>query len=682
MSKRITNERVKKWGIRIGITGVPLGVLLIWFLVSLGSIDIIDYSGDIICIGTELDPCIAYINFTVKENIFIYPSDNWDSTLFYTDIQPKSVKMYRSWGEGWREIKLNETCKGTWCGGGRTGAKYSFAFRKNKDYQIKYEVIKERPSDNIKWGFAKIDPIFLGINKENLIKEYNKDNQQIFIRNKLNKEEIMSIILISTQIQRVIMGENRVVAEIKIENKLGEFPINELIQSLEIYDLNNNGELINKSWHIEYREKIKIKEDKYKVQCNFIKIENNSNMEKCIKVKDGFKYNYKYIKKENLSYLPLGNTTLLLVTDVKANEHMEWIIKIVDIRIPEWAQWVESFNINLSSYYTLNESSGDAIDSVNNINGTLTGGVIQGVGGIISTSYDFDGINGWLNFSNVHNLGGSNFSISAWVNVSQGTYAGFWGKEIGTTSWDGWGLQVLANNKLRWCLDGCSGVNAQITTQILNAGWNHVVVTVQEPDIAVKIYINGTEADYDTTFSGWGVLTLNSHKFQIGSALRGDNDFSDGYIDEVAIWNRTITTSEISDLWNDGNGITYVAEFAADINLSVGLPNNIIRFNNCSPDWEESDSRPQGQTAVIAAINATNNGTSTGTFSINLTGTTNTGWIIFASNDSLVNNLTLSTTSQTIWTDVSVGETKRIWLTANCSFISVNPGVSIDMQVT
>ena len=91
MSKRIKPNRVKKYGIGIGAVGVPLAVLLIWYLVSLGSITINSSSGDVMCVGTELDKCIAYINFTANEDIFIYPGD-WSQTAFYTDPQPKSVK--------------------------------------------------------------------------------------------------------------------------------------------------------------------------------------------------------------------------------------------------------------------------------------------------------------------------------------------------------------------------------------------------------------------------------------------------------------------------------------------------------------------------------------------------------------------------------------------------------------
>ena len=173
MSKRIYSERVKKYGIATGI-GVPTAVLMIWFIASLGSFNITGYSGDTICAGTELDPCYAYINLTANEDVFIYPSDDWGSMIFGTDVPVKSIQMYRSWGTSWREIKLNQSCTGTWCGlsNSKDTRVFSFAFRAGRDYQKRYKILKENPSDKIKWGFTdEVDPTFYGIEE---YKNYNK----------------------------------------------------------------------------------------------------------------------------------------------------------------------------------------------------------------------------------------------------------------------------------------------------------------------------------------------------------------------------------------------------------------------------------------------------------------------------------------------------------------------------
>jgi len=165
---RIYWESLKKWGKRIGI---PIGIsgfaLLFYYLIFIEAIVVTGYSGDMTCAGTINDPCLAFINFTAKEDIFLYPVeyDPWGrNTPFETNKELYSWKMYRSWGKGWREIKLNQTCKGNWCGApNNQGVKYSFVFRKDRDYQIKIKALKKNSQEDIKWGFGPVDPIWFGI---------------------------------------------------------------------------------------------------------------------------------------------------------------------------------------------------------------------------------------------------------------------------------------------------------------------------------------------------------------------------------------------------------------------------------------------------------------------------------------------------------------------------------------
>lgn len=156
MAKRIYSERVKKYGIATGVIGIPLSILAIFFLASLGALDITGYSYDEICTGSEIAPCNVYINISVNEDIFIYPSNNWSNTPFKTNPHPENVKMYRSWGKSWREIKLNQSCTGTWCGlsNSKDVRKFSFAFREGRNYQLKFEIIKSDPKEDISWSFG------------------------------------------------------------------------------------------------------------------------------------------------------------------------------------------------------------------------------------------------------------------------------------------------------------------------------------------------------------------------------------------------------------------------------------------------------------------------------------------------------------------------------------------------
>src|SRR6056297_932617 len=68
----------------------------------------------------------------------------------------------------------------------------------------------------------------------------------------------------------------------------------------------------------------------------------------------------------------------------------------------------------LVSYYSLDESSGDAIDYISGNDGTPNGGVTQGVTGQVNGAYSFDGSNDYINIGNLQN---DIFTWSVWFNT-------------------------------------------------------------------------------------------------------------------------------------------------------------------------------------------------------------------------------------------------------------------------
>jgi len=192
-SKRIYHKRIVKYLAVTGIT-VPTIIGIFLYLSAIGAITITSYSGDSYCFGTDWnndgdtndifeikmkdgtfvnmsERCYAYINFSANTDIFLYANESWE---FYTDVPIQEIKMYRSWGSGWRYINMTKPCTGTWCGApDNTGnVKYSVAFRKGKDYQIKFETLRNDIFGDIKWGFESIDPTWHGIQ----LNDYSSDD--------------------------------------------------------------------------------------------------------------------------------------------------------------------------------------------------------------------------------------------------------------------------------------------------------------------------------------------------------------------------------------------------------------------------------------------------------------------------------------------------------------------------
>lgn len=119
------------------------------------------------------------------------------------------------------------------------------------------------------------------------------------------------------------------------------------------------------------------------------------------------------------------------------------------------------------------------------------------------------------------------------------------------------------------------------------------------------------------------------------------------------------------------------------IDYSVVLPLGFIRYLNCSPDFENPVSIPEGQSSLLNSINATNNALDSlpANLQIKINQTAATGWKLFASNQSdLSQNISLNTSWQTIYSSVDDQVYRPIWLFANCSFINSNARTSIEMQ--
>jgi len=687
--KRIYWNTVKKW-----VVGAPIGIagftLLFFYLSALGTIDITAHSGDMVCDGTIKDPCYAYINFTAKEDIFIYPMD-YDpygrDTPFYTDSELSSWKMYRSWGSGWREIKLNETCTGTWCGAPNSnGVAYSFVFRKGRDYQIKIEALKKNPDDNIKWGFGPVDPVWYGEYYDS-IKIYDFSKNKFTIKNKDSNLIIQAQRL--TPQNNYIIDVGKGVLQVVAKYNLSDFDKTKknVFTKTEFYNLNKKMKKEERYFEWRWKNTSSHLETNYRRDCSTELVWNdvnktNDEVETCVLVEDGKKevYDYEWIKFTELSEIEKGVEVGLFV-DVLRGEHIEYIPTFAGVEITEDAEWTESLNVGLVSYWAHEDASGATLtDNVSSNDGVIDGAdwSASGLNGYaldyVSANTDYTKIDESVSIYN-----SNTFSIFLWVNSDSNTESSILCARWGDGSGDSNHLATRADGGYYWALDTGDGLKVvePVPDLIPSAGEWHSFAMVYN-GVNATLYYDGVEQN-DAEATTGAFSTTRPIIFGAYDDLTGG--WLNGLIDEVGWWNRTLSLSEIEQLHNSGNGITWTDEFGNPaVNYYVALPLGVLRFLNCSPDWENADSRPDGQTTTIAAINATNNGTATGNFIINLTGSLNNGWTIWASNDSLINNITLSTTAQTIWSNVNVNETKKIWLAANCSFISANPGQSISMQ--
>lgn len=224
----------------------------------------------------------------------------------------------------------------------------------------------------------------------------------------------------------------------------------------------------------------------------------------------------------------------------------------------------------LMGYYHFDEmsydgTSGEVIDSMNNINGTSINGANTSSITLTQTAYPlyrevkFNGRNQSINLSTADDstmLRNNNFAIVFWVNASTiGTnkYQDIIGNRNSSTNTNqGWNIQLNYASSGAISFQAGNGTGKIITAytsgSIVSANtWQHYVF--MRNGNTFSIYRNGVALSVtgssDSDLVGIGTMDLT-----LGSS--GNQRFFNGSIDELMIFNRSLTTTEITNLYNYG----------------------------------------------------------------------------------------------------------------------------------
>jgi hypothetical protein len=226
----------------------------------------------------------------------------------------------------------------------------------------------------------------------------------------------------------------------------------------------------------------------------------------------------------------------------------------------------------LVSYYTLDETSENiAYDSLGVHNGINSGATINQAGKI-GTAYDFDGVDDTINATTNYGLSGLNtFSFSAWVNPDVvNKYQGFM---------SGTDFTVMAQNDgSLFMLIGATG--SSTSAGVLSAG-TYQFVTFTYDGSNMRIYHN----------TDLKVTTANSVNIPTGNIILGndrgiDGRWFGGLMDEVAIWNKALNSTEITALYNSGAGLRPTTTTTTTIFTNTFNAGDVVDFNYL---FEDSD---------------------------------------------------------------------------------------------
>lgn len=407
---------------------------------------------------------------------------------------------------------------------------------------------------------------------------------------------IAEITLLSDEHVYVMPGSNREVARFYIESQI---PYVAVFNRMNFYNLHAGGEEFDRGFTYKYLTYEEVEVPNYVTTC----IQNVSG-EFCSSEVDGTRIEQKEVWNNFDSALGLikGNYTIGIFTNVLPGDYVDWIPTLFGVEIDEWATWSDAFYEGLVVYYPLNESAGATAEDVSNnprnmdglrinsrdqdwVDGKIGNGLYfkGGAPGVVSMQQ--------LNSSSEVNITG-NFSRSVflWVNWSgQGTSQGLAG--FGEPLDNKESSLLMYNNNIAfgdynfYC--SADALNNRIF-DFVGYVYNGSTVTVYHNDTLV------TTCHHTTN-------NMNDNVLVVGNRTGAISWLFNGTIDEVAVWNRTLSASEISDLWNNGDGLTYGQTIVAPV-VTQNFPDTEYYSSQANVDFNCSATHESNVTNLTLVI--------------------------------------------------------------------------------
>jgi hypothetical protein len=226
-----------------------------------------------------------------------------------------------------------------------------------------------------------------------------------------------------------------------------------------------------------------------------------------------------------------------------------------------------------SGIVALYKAEGNANDSIGNNNGTAVG-VTYGPGEV-GEAFQFSG-NGYVRVPDSPSLDTPQVTVEAWVKsavaspTAEFNYKQLVAKGIGT-----YGLYTYADGGLVFFIsDGYDApfLSPDAGTGIWDGRWHLVAGTYDGS--AVRLYVDGKEVGNGTP----ALVNINynlpgTHDLQIGNIAQfsGTGGF-DGSIDDLSIYNRALSASEIQAIYNAGSAGASAAPGSSTQGVVVDLP--------------------------------------------------------------------------------------------------------------
>lgn len=210
-----------------------------------------------------------------------------------------------------------------------------------------------------------------------------------------------------------------------------------------------------------------------------------------------------------------------------------------------------------------------ADSSGNSHTGTVGSGTSWQQGRIGDYSLEFDGVIGHVSLANASTLDSSTYTISMWINGDtgfSGTVFRLTNSSSNAIARSKYEIQVTPTNIVFINGNGSDSSDSDTFSTTLTAGsWWHIACTLDDNGIKA-CFRNGTlistatlDIDISTNIPGAALIGT-------ARALEGNNRFFEGLIDDVRVYNRDLSESDIQELFALGADTT---DPSVPANLSV-----------------------------------------------------------------------------------------------------------------
>jgi parallel beta-helix repeat protein len=211
---------------------------------------------------------------------------------------------------------------------------------------------------------------------------------------------------------------------------------------------------------------------------------------------------------------------------------------------------VPNLDNSLVSWWRMDDvnASGSPSDYLGVNNGTAFGDAIQTDAGKFGKGFNFDGSGDYINVSsNTGNLGiTGNITISTWIYANYAKKSqNIINKYQANSPWKGYSIALGQQASDTGKFDYWDGTAWRTSNYIVpDKTWTHLVVTQNITNIT--FYVNGAPV---SSITGAALSIATTEPFLIGCNA-GGNPYFNGSIDEVMIFNRSLSASEITSLYN------------------------------------------------------------------------------------------------------------------------------------